>query len=72
MSGAKAAPVGRNDGVEIWLSIPLLAPAFATLALVATVLSWGALGYALRRLESVWQYRVEAPAELYETSAPFY
>ena len=72
MSGPKAVGAGRNADVEIGLTIPLLVPAFGALALVATILSWGALRYALQSLQSVWQDRVEALAELHETSAPFY
>ena len=50
----------------------IVLPVLGVLLLIATALSWGALGYALKSLESVWQDRVEALAELYETSAPYY
>lgn len=72
MRTTKPATMNRDGAVEIGLEIPMLVPAFGVLALVATLLSWGALGYALQSLESVWQDRVEALAELHETSAPFY
>jgi hypothetical protein len=76
MTGAKIAQSGSElhpDNVY-WMGIrlPVLMPALGSLALIATILSWGAVGYALRSLESVWQDRVEALAELHETSAPFY
>lgn len=72
MSGAK---VYRSDAdyaasnTKWW---PVWIPALGILLLITTALSWGALGYALKSLESVWQDRVEALAELHETSAPFY
>lgn len=72
MSGANVGRVERDGTAAVTPQIPVIIPAFALSALVATALSWGALGYALKSLESVWQDRVEALAELHETSAPFY
>lgn len=52
------------------------ARALSALGLVGVVLaialSWGAMGHALESLEDVWQDRVEALAEIHETTAPFY
>lgn len=63
---------GIDEGAGIFLKRPVWVPAIGILLLITTALSWGALGYALQSLESVWQDRVEALAELHETSAPFY
>ncbi|GEM_PF-2141489 len=42
------------------------------LMVAACGLSWWAMGYALRSLEDVWQDRVEALAEIHETTSPLY
>lgn len=72
MPRSKLSWVGDHTVGDTGRTVPLLVPVFAALALVATILSWGALGYVLQSLDSVWQDRVEALAELHETSAPFY
>lgn len=47
-----------------------LLAALATIALLSTLLSWGALALALRSLEAVWHDRVEALVYLHEVTAP--
>lgn len=72
MSAAKVSHSGHDDAISNRSRLPVWIPALGLLLLVTTALSWGALGYALKSLESVWQDRVEALAELHETSAPYY
>ncbi|MEO7998067.1 MAG: Tar ligand binding domain-containing protein [Gemmatimonadaceae bacterium] len=72
MSGAKVSQLRSVDVAKFQVGIRALLPVIGLLLLATTALSWGALGYALKSLESVWQDRVEALAELHETSAPFY
>lgn len=52
---------------------PTVAPALGFLFVIVSLgLSWAAMAYALRSLEDVWQDRVEALAEIHETTSPFY